>query len=92
MKSGKINHFIEVCRSGRNRIAHGLEEEPDQHHEEVDNIDAVNINYLYFNNKHLIMTANVKTSSNQASIIVPYGVETGSDGNIMSIHIQKNYS
>ena len=43
------------------RTVHDLEQEPDQHHEEVDHIDTVNINSVYFNNKHSVITANLKT-------------------------------
>ena len=71
----------------RNRTVCNWEQEPDQHHEEVDHIDMVNINFVYFNNKHLVITGNLKkTSSNQASIIVPYKVDTGSDGNNAFTH------
>ena len=66
----KINHFRDVCRSGRNRTVHNLNQEPDQPHEEVYHIDTVNINSVYFSNKHLVIKNNLKSSSNQASIIV----------------------
>ena len=39
----------------------------------------------------MVITANLKTLSNQVRIIVPYKVDTGSDGNIMPLHIYKNY-
>ena len=39
---GKMRHFREVCRSGRNRTIHGLKQEPYQHHEEEEHIDMVN--------------------------------------------------
>ena len=39
----------------------------------------VDKNSAYFNNIYLVITANLKTSSNQASIIVPYKVDAGSD-------------
>ena len=79
-----MNHFSKVCRSGRNRTIHNLEQRPDEHHKEVDHIDTVNINSAYLNSKHLAIMANVETLSNQASIIVPFQVDTGSDGNIIS--------
>ena len=86
---GKINHFREVCRSGRNRTVHDLEQKTDQHHEELDHFDMVNINYIIFNSKLLVITANPKTLSNQVSIIVPYKVDTGSDGRIMPLYLYK---
>ena len=66
--------FRKVCRSGRNRTIHDLEQELDQHREEADD----RVRTVYFKNKHLVITANLKTLSNQASIIVPYKVDTGS--------------
>ena len=48
----------------------------------------VNINSINFNSKYSIIAANVKeTSSGQDRIIVPYKVDTDSDGNIMPLHI-----
>ena len=35
------------------------------------------------------MTSDLKTSSNQVRIIIPYKVDTGSDGNVMHLHIYK---
>ena len=89
MGCGKVNHHRQLCGSERNRTVHDLEQEPDQHHEEEDNIDMVNINSIIFNSKWLVITANLKTSSNQVSILVPYKVDTGSDGNIMPLHLYK---
>ena len=66
--------FTEVCRSGRNRTIHDLEQELDQHHEEADDT----VSTVYFKNKHLVITANPKTLSNEASIIVSYKGDTGS--------------
>ena len=47
------------------------------------------VTYIIFNSKWLVITANLKTSSNQVSITVPYKVDTGSDGNIMPLHLYK---
>ena len=85
---GKVNPFREVCRSRSNRSFHDLEQEPDQHHEE-DHIDMVNIDSIIFNSKWTVITANLKTSSNQVSIIVPYKVATDSDGNRIPLHLYK---
>ena len=58
---GKVNHFREVCRSGRNRTVHDLEQEPDQHQEEEDLTDMVTILILLFSNsKQSVITANLK--------------------------------
>ena len=53
-----VNHFREVSRSGRNRTVLDSEQEPDQHHEEEDHIDMVNINSIIFNSKQLVKTVN----------------------------------
>ena len=44
---------------------------------------------MKFNSKHSVIAANLKTSSSQVRIILPYEVGTGRDGNIMALH--KNY-
>ena len=49
----------------------------------------MNINSINFNSKHLVVTENLKTSLDQARVLVPYEVDTGSDGNIMPLHIYK---
>ena len=87
VECGKVNHFTEVSRNERNRTIHDPEQEPDQHHEEEDHINIVNINSIIFNSKWSVITANLKTLSKQVSIIAPYKVDTGSDGNIMPLHI-----
>ena len=67
---GKVNHFRESCRSGKNRTSHDLEQKPDQHHEEEYHLDMVNINSIIFNSKWSVITKNLKKLSNQVSIIV----------------------
>ena len=86
---GKVNHFREICRSRRNRTVHDLEQEPYQHHEKEDHIDTVTIIVIIFNSKQLVITANLKILSNQVYIIVPYKVDTDSDGSIMPLHLYK---
>ena len=49
----------------------------------------VNINSVQFNKKHSVLTTKSKTSSDQNSIIVPYKIDTGRNGNIMPEHIFK---
>ena len=69
-------------------MVHNLEQEPDQYQEEEDHTNMVNINSINFNSKCSVVTANLKTS-HQLRIIVPYKVDTGSDGNIRPLHIYK---
>ena len=52
-------------------------------------MDMVNIDSIIFNSKWSVLTANVKTASNQVAITVPYKVDTGSDGNIMPLQLHK---
>ena len=47
----------------------------------------VNINSVNFNSNHSAIIANLKTSGNKAAIMVPYKVDTGSDGNIIPFDI-----
>ena len=86
---GKINHFRKVCSSKRTTTVHNIEQEPDHCNIEKDYINMVNINLIIFNSELLAITANLKTPLSQVSIIIPYRVETGSDGNIMSLHLYK---
>ena len=85
----KLNHFRKIYRSIRSRMVHSLEQEPDQYQEEEDHIDTVKINSINFNSKCSVVIANLKTSSRQVRIIVQCKVDTGSDWNILSLHIYK---
>ena len=81
----EINHYKEVCRSGRNKKVQSIDQETDQYQKETD-IDTVNINSVNFNSKCSVITSNLKTSSDQARVIIPYKVDIGSDGNIIPLH------
>ena len=70
-------------------MVHNLEQQPDQYQEKEDHNDRVNINSINSNGKHLVITPNLKSSSNQVRIIVPYKVDRGSDGNIIPLQIYK---
>ena len=54
------------------------------------NINSMNINSIMLNSKCSVITANLKTSSSQASFVVPYKVDSCSNGNIMPFHIFRN--
>ena len=41
---------------------------------------------------HSVITANLKMLANKRSITVPYKIDTGSNGNIMPLHIYKMIS
>ena len=53
---------------------------------EESRIDSVNINLIYFNKNYSVKTAKLKTSAGINNIIVPYKVDTGSNGNIIPLH------
>ena len=81
---GKISHFKEVCRSDRNKRWHSIDQQEEQH-QDKDNIDkvnisSININFITLNSKCSVITVNSNTSS-QATSVVSYKVDSGSDGN-----------
>ena len=59
--------------------------------EEIDEqepgIEMININLISFNSNHSMIIGRLKTSSKQATMMVPYKVETGRDGNIIAFII-----
>ena len=67
-----------------------VEQEAAQDSAEENSIDSVNINSIHFNKMCSVITANLKTSRGINNVIVPYKVDTGSDGNIRPLHIYKN--
>ena len=65
-----------------------VEQEVVQDSAEENNIDE-NINSIHFNKKHSVMPAKLKMSAGINNVIVPRKVNTGSNGNIMPLHIYK---
>ena len=59
--------------------------------EQETDTEMFNINSGTMNSDHSAIIANLKTSSNKVVIIVPYKVDTDSDGNIMPLYIYKKY-
>ena len=64
-----------------------MEKEADQE-QEID-IEMVNMNSKKLNSNHSTIIADLKTSSNKVIIMVPYKVDMGSEGNIMSLYIYR---
>ena len=88
-----INHFREASRSSRNTTVHNIEQEPDLCNVEEDHSDTVDTDLIIFNSKWLAVIVNLKTSSSQVSMMIPYQVDTDSDGNIIPLHLHiKNIS
>ena len=63
-----------------------MEQETAQDSREESSIDLVNINSIHFNKNYSVIIAHLKTSTDKNSVIVPYEVDTSSDGNIMPLH------
>ena len=57
---------------------------------EESSIDYMNIKSILFNENCLIITTNLKTLADKNSTILPDKVDTGSDSNIVPLHIYKN--
>ena len=68
-----------------------VEQETTQDNAEESNIDSVNINSIHFNKNCLVITVKLKMSAGINNLILPYKLDTVSDGNIMPLHIYKNY-
>ena len=52
-------------------------------------IESVSIDSIQLNKNCSVLTANLKTSAGHSNIIVPYMMDTGSNGNIMLLHMYK---
>ena len=85
------NYFSKIGSSRRSTAVHNIEQVPDQCKVEEDYIDVVDINLFIFNSKWLAITTNLKTSSNQVSVVISYKEDMGSCCNIMSLHLHKKY-
>ena len=85
----KIGHFRAVCRSKGVRAMNEVEQEAAQDSADENCIDSVNISSVHFNKNQSVITARLKMSAGINNVIVPYKVDTGSEGNIMPLHICK---
>ena len=81
-----------MCRKRRARAVNEVEQETVQVSAEESSIDSVNIKSIHFNKSCSVITGNVKTLASKISVIVPYKVDTCSDGNIMVLYISKKLS
>ena len=88
VECNKTGHFQRACRSRRTLAVNDVEQETLQDNTSED-IKTVNLNSVQFNKNCSILTANLKMSANQNTIIVPYKIDTGSNGNIMPAHMFK---
>ena len=67
-----------------------VEQETAQDSAKEKSIDLVNMNSVHFDKNCSVIRAKLKMSAGINNVIVPYKVDTGSDGNIMSLYIYKN--
>ena len=83
----KMGHFKKVCRSRRDHAVHEVEVEimPELQEE----IETVSINPIYLNRNHSLITVHLKMQGGKTTIEVPYKIDTGSEGNLMPLYIQK---
>ena len=65
-----------------------MEQEVTQEYTE-DDLEMVSINSVCFNNSHSMQTAKLITSVGNNNMVIPYKIDTGSDGNIMPWYILK---
>ena len=68
----KLNHFRDICRCVRCNMVNTIEKETV--HKQEHGTKMVNMNSVIFNSNHSTI-ANLKISSNKATIMVPYKVD-----------------
>ena len=92
IECSKIGQFRVVCRSRRTRAMNEVEQEAVQG-DAGEDIELLSINSIQFNKNCSVLTANFKMSAGQSIIMVLYKTDSGSNGNIMPLHVyQKLFS
>ena len=89
-KSTTSKRSTEVAEA-KNLHSINPQEEQHQNKDYIDqvNINSININSVTFSSKQSVMMANLNTSSKLTTAVIPYKVDSSSDGNIMSFDIFK---
>ena len=85
---GKTGHFKKVCQSRRDRAVNDLEIERAQEGNEGE-IEAVSINSVHLNKTWSLLMAKLEMQSGRNTIVIPYKIDMGSEGNIMPLFIFK---
>ena len=85
---GKMGHFKKVCCSRRSRTVNKIEVETAQEYSEG-KIETVSIDSVHMNKDQCLLTSELEMHAGDNKIIVPYKIDTGSEGNIMPWHIFK---
>ena len=84
----RLATFTGFVGAGEHRAVNEVEQETLQDNTSED-IEMVSINSAQFSNNHSLLTDNLKMSVNTNTLIVPYKIETGGNGNIISAHTFK---
>ena len=74
--------------SKRNHTVHEVEIEvvPEPNEEDI---ETVSINSIYLNRNQSLITAHLKMQAGKTATEIPCKIDTGSEGNIMPLHIFK---
>ena len=75
-----------MCRSKRNCAVHEVEIDMEPESQEEDT-EIVSINSVYVNRKWSSIMAKLQMQVGKVSLEIPYKIDTGSEGNIMSLYI-----
>ena len=81
-----MGHFKKVCQSRKDHAVHELGVEMSQ---EEGEIEEVSINSVYLNNKWLLITTQLEMQVSDNALMVPYKIDTSSEGNLMLLYIFK---
>ena len=77
-----MGHFKKVCHSKRSRLINKIELEMSQEYSEGE-IEMMSINSVHMKKNWSLLTAELEMHAGNNKIIVPYKIDTGSEGNIM---------
>ena len=83
-----MGHFKKVCWSRRERAVNELEVEGVREGNKG-KIETVSIDAVHLNKNWSLITVNLETQAGGNTIVVPYKVDTGNEGNIMPLFIFK---
>ena len=85
---GKTRHFRKVCQSRRDKVVNEMEIEESQECREGE-LETVSIDSVHLNKNQSLLTAELETWAGDNNIVIPYKIDTGSEGNIIPLFIFK---
>ena len=80
---GKTRHFKKVCCSRRERVVNEIEVEVTQEYSEGE-IETMSIDSVHLNKNHSLLMVESEMHAGSNNIIIPYKIDMGSKGSIMS--------